>query len=180
MRLKKISNEVYLVDEPIVKIGREEIELLKKSVWTTPRGRVRICAHQDSSDLLHEMIIALAQSTYIRPHKHLKKSESFHIIEGEVDVVVFDDEGNIIEVIELGDLNSGKKFYYRLATPQFHTLIIHSDPLVIHETTNGPFKKGDAIFAPWTPEERNLLAGHRYIKSLSKFVRTLLSETQTP
>lgn len=167
MRIKEISNEVYVAGEPIVKIGQPEIDLLKAKVLTAPRGRVRICAHKSNDEPLHEMMIALAQSSYIRPHKHLKKSESFHIVEGEVDVVTFDEDGKISEIIELGPFGSGRDFFYRLSTSIFHTLVIRSKILVIHETTNGPFKQDDAIFAPWAPEESDVLVAKVYMDKLA-------------
>jgi cupin fold WbuC family metalloprotein len=139
MRLKEISTEVFQADEPIVKVSRREIEFLKERVKHAPRGRVRLCAHSSDSDLVHEMIIVLTQKTYIRPHRHFGKCESFHIIEGAVDVVPFDDAGEIKEIIEMGEPGSGKNFFYRLSTPLFHTLLIRSEILIIHETTTGPF-----------------------------------------
>jgi len=51
-------------------------------------------------------LIVLSGNTYIRPHKHLAKSESFHVIEGLVDIVILDDQGAITEVIQLGDFQS--------------------------------------------------------------------------
>ncbi len=170
MRINELSDEVYVAAEPIVKIGRAEIDLLKKRVLLAPRGRVRICAHQNSDEPLHEMIIALKQNTYIRPHKHLKKSESFHIVEGEVDVVALDDAGGIREIIKLGEPASGKNFYYRLSTAVFHTLLIRSNLLILHETTNGPFQTGDAIFAAWAPEESDVAAAQAYMAALSDSV----------
>ena len=175
MRLREITREVYVADEPIVNIAREEIEFLKSKVIGAPRGRVRLCAHRDSGDSVHEMIIVLTQTSYVRPHKHFGKSESFHIIEGAANVIVFDDDGNIIEVIPLGDFLSGKRFYYRLADPKFHTLIIRSDALVIHETTSGPFKKGDALFAPWAPDEDDPTAGRQFMQNLSRSADEFLS-----
>jgi cupin fold WbuC family metalloprotein len=170
VRFKPISNEVCVAVDPIVKIGREEIEWLKQKLVTAPRGRVRICAHPHRGDPLHEMMIALAQRTYIRPHKHFNKSESFHVIEGAVDVVILDDQGQISELIPLGEPGSGRDFFYRLATPAYHTLLIRSDCLVVHETTNGPFTPDDAAFAPWAPPEEDAVAAKSYMASLSKTV----------
>ena len=150
-------------------MSRREIEFLKERVKAAPRGRVRLCAHRSNDDLLHEMIIVLSGQTYIRPHKHLQKSESFHVIEGTVDVVALDDVGKILEVIQLGALTSDRQFYYRISQPTYHTLLIRSDLLVIHETTNGPFKQGDAVFAPWAPEEGNP-AATQYLKQLDQSV----------
>ena len=170
MRFQKISNEVYVATEPIVKVGPVEIAFLRDKVGGAPRGRVRLCAHSASGDLLHEMIIALAQSTYIRPHKHLAKSESFHLIEGMVEVVAFHDDGRISEVISMGDPASGRDFYYRLSSPIFHTLLIRSEVLIIHETTNGPFRQGDAVFADWAPPEDDAAAARSYLAGLSAAV----------
>ncbi len=79
-------------------------------------------------------------TSYIRPHKHPGKSEAFHIVEGEVDIVVFKDDGEIDQVVPLGRPGGGRSFYYRMSKPFFHTLIIRSDLLIVHEITNGPFR----------------------------------------
>src|SRR5882762_1182120 len=151
MRLKEITPEVYVADSTIVKVSSDDIAFLKEKVRTTPRGRVRLCAHPGNEDLLHEMFIVLAADTYIRPHKHFGKSESFHLLEGTAEVVVFDDSGEIREIIEVGNFGSGRKFFYRMSAPYYHTVLIRTGPLVLHETTNGPFHPGDAQFAPWSP-----------------------------
>ena len=49
---------------------------------------------------------------------------------GEADIVIFSDDGGIKDVIRLGE--SGN-FYYRLDIPSYHTILIHSPLLVIHE-----------------------------------------------
>ena len=87
------------------------------------------------------MLIVHERGAYVRPHKHPAKTESTHIIEGLVDVVLFEDDARIERVISMGDYASGRAFYYRMDVPVFHTLIIRSDVLVFHETTNGPFER---------------------------------------
>ena len=116
------------------------------------------------------MLIVHGKSTYVHPHKHPGKSESTHIIEGLVDIILFDDDGRIDRVIEMGDYASGKIFYYRIATPIFHTLIIRSDILVFHETTNGPFNKESTIFAPWAPEEADSTSVSHFLSNLNERV----------
>jgi cupin fold WbuC family metalloprotein len=167
IRIREISKEVFVTDEPIVRVSRREIEFLKERVRLAPRGRVRLCAHASNDDPLHEMMIVLSRETYIRPHKHHDKSESFHVIEGRVDLVILDDHGAVTKVLELGDLASGRSFYHRLSQPLFHTLLIRTELLVIHETTNGPFKPGDAILAPWAPEE-GAAAARGYVEELDR------------
>jgi cupin fold WbuC family metalloprotein len=177
MHIRQCSPEVYVAEGPLVKVSRGDIEFLKKQLGNAPRGRVRLCAHSNAEDPLHEMMIALSRWTYIRPHKHRGKSESFHVIEGRLEVVIFDEGGELRDVIELGESSSGRNFFYRMAEPEFHSLILRTDPVVIHETTNGPFQAGDAIFAPWAPEEGG--AGVDYLRRLEDRVNEFLSSRTT-
>ena len=155
---KKISAEVLVAEGPLVQVSRADIAALKEQSLESPRRRMRICAHPDTSDRLHEMLIVHPRAAYVRPHKHLNKSESVHIIEGRVDVVFFDDLGKIQAVVRLGDYGSGRTFYYRIGEACYHTLLITSDFLVFHEVTNGPFRREDTVFAPWGPEETDAAA----------------------
>lgn len=151
--LRARSPDILQAEGGIVRLGDAEIDLLRQSLEHSSRGRSRICAHPDSAEPLHEMIIALSSSTYIRPHKHRDKSESFHMIQGEVDVVFFDDFGAIMDVVELGSPGSGKCFYYRMSKPFFHTVLVRSGQAVFHETTNGPFVAEETMMADWAPAD---------------------------
>ena len=165
--LRKINNEVFVADESIVRLGAEQISFLKQQAMSSNRKRARICTHRSDDDALHEMLIAISGDSYIHPHKHTSKVESFHVIEGLVQVVVFDDIGRIVDVVELGDVSTGKNFYYRLSDSLFHTLLIHSEFLVVHEVTNGPFIANETIFAPFAPPEEDESAARDYIEYLS-------------
>ncbi len=153
MLTKKFNDEVLYPDERIVKVSHSQIEDLKAQALKNERKRIRLCTHMDVSDSVHEMLIVHNRDTYVRPHKHIDRMESFHIIEGLCDVILFDEEGNIREVVEMGDVSSGKTFYYRICDAIYHTLIIESETLVFHETTSGPFNREGSVFAPWSPEE---------------------------
>lgn len=178
--LRKINDEVFVADDAIVRLGGDQVEFLKQQAAKSPRRRSRICAHRHSGDTLHEMLIALCADSYVHPHKHLNKSESFHIIEGRLDVVVFDDSGAVMEVIELGDVSSGRPFFYRLADSLFHTLLIRSDFLIMHEVTNGPFTAGDAVVAPFAPPEERREEARDYIAGLERVVATHPSTPAAP
>jgi cupin fold WbuC family metalloprotein len=135
-----------------------DVAFLAERARQNARRRARLCAHPDARDRLHEMLIVLDRETYIRPHRHAGKSESFHIIEGELDVVIFHDDGSVREVVRMGPFGSGRAFYYRLMENCFHTVLICSPFALFHETTNGPFNRSDTEFAPWSPAEGELQA----------------------
>lgn len=153
MMFKQINPEVLVADTPILTLTRENIAYLKTLAAKNPRQRVRLCAHRSTDNLVHEMLIVMTEGCYIRPHKHIGKGESFHVVEGVLDVVIFDYQGNITNVLGLGDYASGRAFYYRSDTLEYHTVVIRSKQAVIHETTPGPFRPADNVLAPWSPED---------------------------
>jgi hypothetical protein len=93
MKIRKINDDVYYAEDAIVRWGPEEIEFVGRRASESPRGRARICAHQDAADRLHEMIIGLDRRGYVQPHKHRDRTESFHVFAGKADVVIFDEAG---------------------------------------------------------------------------------------
>ena len=165
------SAEVRYATDAVVLVASADVATLKAEAGRNPRRRMRLCAHTGVDDTLHEMIIVHARNTYVRPHKHLGKSESFHVIEGEVDVVLFDEGGAVTDTIEMGSFASGRPFYYRIAAPTFHTLLIRSDVLVFHESTGGPFRRADTMFAPWAPEDGDAAAVARFVDGLRARLR---------
>jgi len=153
MKLRRINDEVFVAEGSIVRFGPDETRFVKERAATSARRRARICAHQDSDELLHEMLIGVAADSYIHPHRHTAKVESFHIVEGLVDVVIFDDAGAVRDVVKLGAGIPDRSFYYRLSESAFHTLLVRTPWLVIHEVTNGPFRKDETVLAAFAPPE---------------------------
>ena len=166
MALIQKSPEVFLTNGPIATVGPDDIALLRLAVGKTTKRRARINAHPDSDDQLHEMIIAIEPNSYVRPHKHPGKSEAFHIIEGAVDIVVFDETGDISRIVSLAAPGGSTPFYYRMSEPHFHTLIIRSELLIVHEITNGPFRPDGTVFAAFAPEEGDTVAAGNFQTSL--------------
>jgi cupin fold WbuC family metalloprotein len=170
--LETISPGVFGIPDRIVTVSREIVDRLATEAEILPLKRARLCAHRTSDDLLHEMLIVLTRGTYIRPHRHLNKSESFHVIEGSCALVLFDDKGEIHRVIELGAYESGKLFFYRLAEPMYHTVLVESKRFIVHETTNGPLRREDSEFAVWAPAAEDSDAARDYMNGLMRKVET--------
>jgi cupin fold WbuC family metalloprotein len=171
MSLREVSPELLVADDDVVALDAADVESLKRRAASVPLKRSRVCAHGSSEDPLHEMLIVLDRATYVRPHKHKGKSESFHVVEGAADVVLFDDDGAVEDVIELGDYRSGRSFFYRLNVAAFHTVVVRTDTFTIHETTNGPFRADDAVYAAWAPESTDDAARTAYLADLDVRIR---------
>jgi cupin fold WbuC family metalloprotein len=168
MNYKKFNDEVYFTQENITKVSFNDIKFLINKAKTNERNRVRLCTHLDIHDPVHEMLIVHKKNCYVRPHKHLKKSESFHLIQGELDVVIFNEDGVISDLIEMGFKKSNSVFYYRLIESYYHTIVPKTKWVVFHETTKGPFVNSETIFANWAPNEDDFEKNEKYLKNLNK------------
>ena len=101
-------------------------------------SRARVCTHMDNRSAVQEMLIAFMKDSYVRPHRHLGKSESFCVIEGELSVIFFDENGKETDRVALSASDPGKPFYFRGERENWHTVLIESEYAFIHETTTGP------------------------------------------
>jgi cupin fold WbuC family metalloprotein len=163
----KVNEDVFIALGDVVRLDRSAVDFVRQRALASVRGRARICAHKASSDAVHEMIIAITLDSYIRPHRHRSKTESFHLIEGEADVAILTDAGAVDDVVQL---RQGGAFYYRLETPRYHTLLLRTPLLVIHETTAGPFSPAETDMADFAPEESDADAAREYIGGLRRKV----------
>lgn len=146
--------EVFTQEDDIVEVGPDWLERLKDAASASPLRRARLCLHHGSNDAVQEMILVLCNDVVLfRPHRHLQKTESFHLVEGELYVLVFDDSGNVLRTVHMGPPNSGRTFCYRLNVSHWHAILPRSRFVVFHETTAGPFRAGEALFAPWAPSD---------------------------
>jgi len=171
MKWIKENDEVLYPEQShkLVAIAKKDIDYLEDVARSNVRNRSRICAHRTVKDDIHEMIIYHPQGAYVCPHKHMGKDESFHLISGEIDLVLFDDHGNIENILEMGNYKSGKTFYYRIPLALFHTQIFRQNTL-FHEVTKGPFNKKDTIIAKWAPDEKNERSAKEYLQKLNKHI----------
>lgn len=168
MGYKKINDEVLYFGDGAVTVSLRDLAFLKEAAQKNPRKRIRLCAHSSVDDKIHEMFIVHGKEAYVRPHKHLDRGESFQVLEGEVDILLYDDQGRITQVIEMGDMASGKCFYYRIASAVFHSLRIRSKVLCFKEVTSGPFNPAGMVFASWAPEESDAMGVREFMRILHK------------
>lgn len=146
----------YYDRNDIAEVRWDFLDRLRRSAAEEPLKRSRLCLHHSSDDLLHEMIVMFHRDSVIRPHRHFGKSKSFHLIEGEIDVLMFDDEGQPTRRVRMNMTPEGVRIY-RLSRPVWHTVVVKSEFAAIHEVTNGPFVSDENAYAPWSPQEPDAL-----------------------
>lgn len=146
-------NNVLHNTEGHIGVGPEWVARLKRIALESPLRRSRLCLHRSDDDLLHEMIIVLTRDCLFRPHRHVAKSESYHMIEGRMVFIMFSDDGTPLRAEVLTPPGQGGCVCMRISDPVYHAVVPLDDLVVYHETTNGPFKPGSAILAEWAPEQ---------------------------
>ena len=141
-------------DDEILKIDSEYVTGLKERKSKNPENKCMLCLHNDIRASLHEMINVYDKGEYIRPHYHPNKTETKIVLEGNMMVILFDDDGVIKERIIL----SGKEkacFLLRIEKGIIHCSIPITD-VVYYEATTGPYTgKDDSVYPEWAPAKEN-------------------------
>ena len=127
------------------------LDRLRREASFADNRRSRINLHPSADDPIQEMIIAFHADCRMPPHKNLGRSESMHVIEGEADVLIFDDAGHAVELIQMGPWGSGRTAQYRMEDDLWHTLVPRSRHVIVHEVIRGPFEAGGTAMAAWAP-----------------------------
>jgi len=142
---------------------REELVVVSKS-----RGdaNVRICLHEGPEDDHHDMIVLEHSGRYGRPHKHLRKGEAFHIMEGRLAVFAFSDDGAVTDSVVLGPGD-----IYRIERNMYHGLLPITGYVIYHENKPGPFEGvGDSIYPDWAPDGSDETAAKAYSGQLTRYL----------
>jgi len=147
---------------------KDIVKKLKFLAKKNKRKRSRICFHNDNKNKTNEMIIALMKRSYIPPHIHPDgKSESYHVIEGKMNVYIFSKKGILKKIVKMGDYRSGLNFYYRMNKGFYHMPVSVTKFCVYHETYSGPFiKTNDVKFPKWAPKENEIINIKKFMSRL--------------
>ena len=145
--IRNKKNLLVIKKNPLVK-------RLKYLASNSRNKRSRLCAHVTNKENVNEMIIALQKDSYVGPHTHPKiKSESYLILEGSMNVYIFDDSGRVIKNIKMGPYSSGKQFYYRMKNGYWHMPYAHKEWCIYYETFAGPYVDKSSVITPkWAPD----------------------------
>jgi cupin fold WbuC family metalloprotein len=118
----------------------------------SPRRRTHHNLHASASDPVQRFVVVFQSDSYVRPHRHLTKSELCTVVRGRFDVVVFDADGTLTDRTVIGEGTPNLAFELPHAT--WHTLVPLTDGAAFVEVKQGPYDPATAAeFAPWAPEE---------------------------
>lgn len=117
-----------------------------------PRGRAHHNIHADATDPVQRFFVAADRRTYIRPHRHLQRSELGVALRGSFDLLTFTDDGALMARQPFGARLPA--FAYEAELLTWHTLVAREDGSVFLEVKQGPYDPATAAeFAEWAPPE---------------------------
>ena len=135
-------------------IHGSDLDRLSSQARDSERLRKNFNLHDSYDDPCQRLFNAVEPKTYIRPHRHTTppKPETFVVVRGVLDLVLFTDQGEITQVFRL--CAQGDQIAVDLPPGIWHAVISREDGTVFFETKPGPYQKlVDKDFAPWAAEE---------------------------
>ena len=143
--------EVIKNSEELLFINNDLVEQIIEEASQSQRYMARLLMHFDHEDPVQEMLIAMGRDCMVMPNRSIGWSESLQIVNGELLLIVFDDNGKIVQRVEMGPTGSDKVFLYRLSSTPWHTMIPLSEIVVVHEALQGPFNNSSEPLPDWVP-----------------------------
>ncbi|WP_163935325.1 WbuC family cupin fold metalloprotein [Paraferrimonas sp. SM1919] len=134
-------------------ITAEQLIGVNQAAMDAPRRRSNLNVHASSEDAIQRLFIATEPDTYIRPHRHVEqgKWEFFMVLQGEIDLLIFDEAGTLTERHKMTPDN-----VRAVEVPQgtWHTYVVEGVNTLAIEVKHGPYiPTSEEDFAVWSPAE---------------------------
>jgi cupin fold WbuC family metalloprotein len=144
--LVKKTNAVFYNKKRCFFLDDMFIDALKFYVDLSGVSRFRCCLHLSDDDALHKMLMIQRRNVIVPAHRQMARFLSYHVIEGELDVSLYDDFGAEFHTVTLTGNASEKSFLCQLDASVFRSTRSKVDFTVFLETTTGPFLDSDTLW----------------------------------
>jgi cupin fold WbuC family metalloprotein len=136
------------------------LDVLSQTAEQSSRKRQHKNIHHHYNEPCQRLFNAIGIVSYIRPHRHLidPKDECLIAVRGLMSLVVFDDIGQVQQVIRFGaqtnEAQQAISVGVNLPTGVWHTVIAEVPGSILFEVKSGPFNPEQAKeYATWAPAE---------------------------
>jgi len=133
-------------------LPRTLLDELAARAAASPRLRAHHNIHATPADPVQRFLVVAQRDSYFRPHRHASRSELALLLRGAVDVLLFDDRGQVLARHAVG--TDADNFGYETPQGVWHTLVPGAGGCAFLEVKEGPYDPATAVqFAPWAPPE---------------------------
>jgi cupin fold WbuC family metalloprotein len=136
------------------------LDMLSQQAEQVIRKRQHKNIHQHYNDSCQHLFNAIGIDSYIRPHRHSidPKNECLIAVRGRMALLVFDDIGQVEQVIRFGaqanEAQQAISVGVNLPAGVWHTVIAEMPDSILFEVKSGPFNPEQAKeWAAWAPAE---------------------------
>jgi len=132
-----------------------ELQDLVLTASLSDRGRAHLNTHDSLDADVQRLFIATSRDTYIRPHRHNEphKWEFFVIIVGRMDLLIFGDEGEIVERCRLSAADTRA---VEVPAGIWHSYVCCQPGTIALEVKQGAYEPNpETDLAPWSPDENS-------------------------
>ena len=152
------------------RVDLERLERLSAAARANPRLRMNENLH-GMQDPIHRLLNATEPGTYVQPHRHLDppKAETLSVVRGKGAVLVFDDQGALLERAIFSP--TGPMLVMELPPGTWHSLVALEPGTVWFEVKAGPYVPlPPADIASWAPAP-NSPDAPRYLEHMLGLLR---------
>ena len=147
---KKAKTKSYFLNNQYVIFNKNLLDFMI-DYFKREKKDLRICLHKNIDAKHHDMIILQQKKNFYKPHKHKRKGETYHIINGKMCCVMFNNYGKIKSICLLK-----RNEIFRTPLNVYHTMLPVSEFVIYHESKLGPLlKKNDSVFPKWINKFNN-------------------------
>ncbi len=139
----------------IRRIPAGELAALTGTAATAPRLRAHLNVHASPEAAVQRLFIATEPGTYIRPHRHPEphKWELFVVLEGEIHLLLFTDDGRVRERVPMSPATTRA---VEIPAGTWHSYVCMRSGTVALEVKEGAYiPTPPADFAGWSPPENS-------------------------
>ena len=137
MRLLEIENSSYKMVDSYALIDGTLLDELQDKARRSPRLRMNYNFHQSLDEKCHRFLNAVEPGTVVEIHRHPTKDETFVLLRGRVAVKTYNDDGSVIESIELCPEDG--KYGVNIPKGVWHKVESLESGSVFFECKEGPF-----------------------------------------
>lgn len=149
-------------------ITEELLDSVTAQAQANSRLRMNYNFHTSMDEPVHRMLNALEPGTYLPPHRHTDKEETYLLLRGKMWVFFYDESGKVTEKVLLDPLKGN----YGLEIPAgtWHSIVVLETGTVIFEIKKGPYYPlPSEDLASWAPAPSD-------VKGAEAFMNKLLEE----
>lgn len=121
-------------------IDSKFLDTLSEQAEGNPRLRQNYDMRTSAADSSQRMLNALQPGTVVPIHRHMNSAETVILIRGRVREILFDDNGKVIESIEL----NAETPMMQIQAGRWHTIEVIEPDSIIFEAKDGAYQPLDA------------------------------------